>query len=101
MKTPQADALSISIMGKDFMVACPDQERESLRAAAQYLDGKMREIHDGGRVIGMERTAVMAALNIANELLQARRGGGEIPTEVTQRLKSLQDKIDAALADNR
>jgi cell division protein ZapA len=65
--------VTISILGKELMVACPDDERESLAAAARYLDQRMREIQDSGKVIGTERCAVMAALNLSNELLQLRQ----------------------------
>ena len=93
--------MNISILGKEFMVACPDDERPALRAAAHLLDGKMREIHDSGKVIGAERCAVIAALNIANELLQSRTGQSGIPAEMDQKLASLRQKIDAALDEQR
>jgi cell division protein ZapA len=95
-----ANGLSVHIGGKEFMVACPDGEREQLRRAAAYLDKAMREIQATGKVIGTERAAVMAALNIANELLEMRDRGG-LPAETTQRLQQLQLKIDAALNSDR
>jgi cell division protein ZapA len=91
------EGVSVSILGKEFMVACPDNERAALLAAAHHLDGKMREIQASGKVIGTERCAIMAALNIANELLELRAQGG-VPADVNQRLKFLQTKIDDALA---
>ena len=91
--------MNISILGKEFMVACPDDERAALRAAAQLLDGKMREIHDSGKVIGTERCAVIAALNIANELLQSRTQQSGVPAEIDQKLVFLRQKIDTALND--
>lgn len=93
----EASAISVSILGKEFMVACSDEERPGLIAAAKYLDGKMKEIHDSGRVLGAERCAVMAALNIAHELLQIQNDG--IPQEMGSRIRALQTKIDAALHD--
>lgn len=96
MKNAQ-DGVNISILGKEFMVACPESERAALTAAARYLDGKMREIQDSGRVIGTERCAVMAALNIANELLDLRRRADGVPADLEQKLLSLKGKIDAAL----
>ncbi len=59
-------------MGRDFRINCPDDEREELLKAVTYLDKKMREIRDSGKVIGSERVAIMAALNITHELLIAR-----------------------------
>lgn len=83
-------------MGKEFMVACPEGERDALAAAASFLDRKMREIQDSGKVIGTERCAIMAALNIANDLLDLRKQGSMAP-DVNQKLRFLQTKIDAAL----
>ena len=91
-----SDGVSISILGKEFMVACPPHERESLLAAANLLDRKMREIQATGKVLGTERTAIIAALNLANELLDLRMHGG-LSQDVHQKLKFLQSKIDAAL----
>ena len=90
--------VNVSILGKEFMVACPEDERESLSAAARYLDEKMREIHDDGKVLGAERCAIMAALNIASELLELRNSGALAP-EMNLKLKYLQEKIDTVLQD--
>ena len=90
------DGVTVSIMGKEFMVACPEGEREALTAAATFLDRKMREIQESGKVIGTERCAIMAALNITNDLLDLRRRGTTTP-DVDQKLRFLQTKIDAVL----
>ncbi len=90
------DGVTVNIFGKEFMIACADSEREELLAAAAYLDKKMREIHGTGKVIGTERCAIMAGLNIANELLDLRGRGGMSP-DAQQKLRFLQSKIDAAL----
>ncbi|MCZ6575465.1 MAG: cell division protein ZapA [Acidiferrobacterales bacterium] len=95
MKNVQ-DGVTVTIMGKEFMVACPEGERDALAAAASFLDRKMREIQDSGKVIGTERCAIMAALNIANDLLDLRKQGNITP-DVNQKLRFLQTKIDAAL----
>jgi cell division protein ZapA len=95
MKTGN-EGITVTILGKEFVVACPEEERNALIAAAAHLDKKMREIHASGKVIGTERTAVMAALNISHELLQLRNQGG-VPADVNQKLRFLQNKIDAAL----
>ncbi|MBE9515921.1 MAG: cell division protein ZapA [Proteobacteria bacterium] len=88
--------VNVNILGKQFMVACPDEERQSLSAAAQFLDEKMREIQNSGRVVGSERCAVMAALNITNDLLQLQDGSG-LTDDAAKRLRSIQDKIDSVL----
>ncbi len=99
MKTPH-DGVTVSIMGKEFMVACPEGERDALAAAASFLDRKMREIQESGKVIGTERCAIMAALNITNDLLDLRKRGTVAP-EVNQKLRLLQNKIEAVLRQDR
>jgi len=93
------DGVTVTIMGKEFMVACPEGEREALAAAASFLDRKMREIQDSGKVIGAERCAIMAALNITNDLLDLRKRGSMTPDD-NQKLRFLQTKIDAVLRQN-
>lgn len=90
------EGVTVSIMGKEFMVACPEAERDALAAAASFLDRKMREIQESGKVIGTERCAIMAALNIAHDLLDLRKRGTATP-DVSQKLRFLQSKIDAVL----
>ncbi|MFL6654538.1 MAG: cell division protein ZapA, partial [Sulfurifustis sp.] len=90
------DGVVISILGKEYIVACPAEERESLVAAAAYLDRKLREVQASGKVIGSERTAIMAALNISHELLELRSRGG-LSEDATQKLRLLRSKIDNAL----
>ena len=89
----------ISILGKEHMVACPDGERESLAAAARYLDQRMREIQDSGKVIGTERCAVMTALNLSNELLQLRQQFNGVPAGIDARLQALHGRIEAVLQE--
>lgn len=91
-----AEGVAVTILGKEFRVACPEDERDSLFAAAAYLDRKLREVQASGKVIGTERAAVVAALNIAHELLEARRQGG-LSDDATQKVRLLRSKIDAAL----
>lgn len=93
------NGVTISILGKELMVACPEHERDSLAAAARYLDERMREIQDGGKVIGAERCAVMTALNLTNELLLLRHQTNGIPVELDERLRILHGKVEAALQE--
>lgn len=74
MTPQQPQPVDISILDKEYRVTCPPDEREALERSARYLDGKMREIRHTGRVIGNDRVAVMAALNITHELLKLRAG---------------------------
>ena len=98
MKT-SANGVTISILGKELMVACPENERESLATAARDLDERMRDIQDSGKVLGAERCAVMTALNLSNELLQLRQQAHGIPIELDERLRILHGKIEAALQE--
>lgn len=94
----QAKGINITIMGREFSVACPPEEQEELMDAARYLDKNMKEIQKTGKIIGAERCAIMAALNITNDLLQLRKStsGQE---KVQERLESMQERIDAALRE--
>lgn len=95
MKEPR-EGVTVTILGKEFLIACPEDERQALLESAEYLDRKMREIHATGKVIGTERTAIMAALNIANELLTLRKRG-TVPEDLARRLRFLEQKIESAL----
>ena len=94
----EVKGLDVSIMGREFRVACPEGEQEELLAAVAYLDRKMREIRDSGKVIGVERIAIMAALNIAHELLTMRAGGFDIG-DFKRRIAAMQEQLDQALMD--
>jgi cell division protein ZapA len=94
----EVKGLDVSIMGREFRVACPEDEQDELLAAVSYLDRKMREIRDSGKVIGVERIAIMAALNIAHELLTTRTGGFDIG-DFKRRIGSMQEQLDQALED--
>jgi cell division protein ZapA len=90
--------VTVQILDKEYRIGCEQGEEESLLTSARYVDAKMREIRRGGRVIGTERIAVMAALNIAHELLQQHRAGESQYESVQRRLGELQDRIEMALA---
>lgn len=91
-------ALDVSIMGRNYRVTCADEEREALLAAVAYVDKKMTEIKAASKVAGTERIAVMAALNIANELLSIKIGSGFDIAELKRRMNSVQSKLDQALS---
>jgi cell division protein ZapA len=94
----KAKALDVSIMGRNYRVTCADEEREALLAAVAYVDKKMTEIKAASKVAGTERIAVMAALNIANELLSIKLGSGFDMAELKRRMNSVQSKLDQALS---
>ena len=92
--------LDFSILGRDFSVACPDSERDNLLSAAQYLDAKMREIQQAGKVSGQDRIAIMAGLNIAYELLTTQSGGVNLAS-LKQKVRDLETKLDQALSEQK
>jgi cell division protein ZapA len=88
--------VTVKILDREYSVGCPADERPELLESAEYLNKQMKEIRDGGRVIGVDRIAVMAALNIANDLLRARHkgvGGKDTGT----RLKAMRERAEVAL----
>lgn len=97
-----AQTVSVHILDKDYQVACPEGQQEDLMISARYLDRQMRSIRDTGKVIGLERIAVMAALNISHELLQATQQATQSASGLDhQAIAGLQDKLDTALAQIR
>jgi cell division protein ZapA len=92
------NTVEVSLLGRTYRVACDESERESLMQAVAYLDGKMNEIRKAGKVMGAERIAVMAALNVAHELLGVRLGQGFDVGQAKRRISAIESKIDAAIA---
>lgn len=101
MKNKSSDGITIHILDKEYMIACDEDERHDLQRSAEYLDKKMREIRDSGKIIGSDRIAVMAALNISHELLTQDGSGIQTDTTVGTRIRSIQEKIDDALFRSR
>ncbi len=96
-----SDGITIHILDKEYMIACSEDERHDLQRSAEYLDSKMREIRDSGKIIGSDRIAVMAALNISHELLTKDGGSTKSEASVGNRIRSIQEKIDDALYRSR
>lgn len=95
--TDRTVRVSVRILEKEYPVACLPEERSELLDSAEYLNAKMREIRDAGNIIGLDRIAVMAALNLANELLKIRNRG-EVGNEVAPRLRQMRERVEATLA---
>ena len=95
--------LDVTILGHEYRVACKESESEELQQAVQYLDRRMREIRDSGKIAGAERIAVMAALNMAHELLRARAGApptsGFDSASLQRRISAMRTAIDRAMAE--
>lgn len=96
---PQPHTVTVKILDKEYQVACPEEQEAELIISAKYLDKQMRGIRDSGKVIGIERIAVMAALNISYELLQASdQSVAEQPAPVDSgAMDKLNRKLDDAL----
>lgn len=87
----------IRILDKEYRIACPPEEQSALETSARMVDRKMRDIRSTGKVIGSDRIAVMAALNIAHELLQAQGARDFTTQNINHRIRQLQEKIESAL----
>jgi cell division protein ZapA len=96
-----AARVTIRILDKEYQVGCPPDERGALLDSAELLNAKMREIRDGGRVVGLERIAVMAALNIANELLRSRNRGENLESKAKAKVRAMRERVESALDSGR
>jgi len=95
----KSKSLDVTIMGRTYKVACSEEERNALLSAVAYLDRKMSEIKSSGRVASAERIAVMAALNIAHELLSSRNNASGFDIEgLRRRMAAMEATLDQALA---
>ena len=92
------ESLSITILDKEYRVACPPGEQDSLRASADELNKKLSEIKDKGSVIGTERIAIMAALNLCHEMLTGQTLQAE-HAELNTRIDTLSEKIDSSMRE--
>ena len=92
------ESLTLTIFGRDYRIACSPEERADLVACARYVDAKMNDIRDTGKVMGADRVAVMAALQIAQELFSAKAGGGASLGEIKRRVRQLNELADQMLA---
>lgn len=93
--------VTIKILDKDYLISCSEDEREQLHTAVEYLNGKMIEMKNSGRVIGSERIAVMTALNLAHELLAYKQENEVYTSSVDTAIQRLKGKIDEAITKGR
>ena len=97
----QIAQVSVRILDKEYQVACPANERTDLLDSAEILNAKMREIRDSGRIVGLDRIAVMAALNMANDLIHAQARDQQLEGDISARLKSISDRVDSVLSSTQ
>lgn len=89
----EVKGVDVNIMGRDFTVSCTDEERPGLMDAVNFLDKKMRDIRDSGKIVGVERIAIMTALNLSHELLNSKNGNVDVG-DFKRRITQMQDQID-------
>ncbi|AGM41728.1 hypothetical protein SPISAL_08170 [Spiribacter salinus M19-40] len=93
-----SEPVKVHILDREFMVAAPPEERDGLLASARQLDARMREIRDAGKIVGIDRIAIMAALNLTHELLEAQQtvaGSGEVQGRLEQLDQTISDYLDS------
>ena len=91
----------LTLDNKEYQVACPANERTDLLDSAEVLNAKMLEIRDSGRIVGIDRIAVMAALNMANDLLHAQARDRTLDGDVSSRLKLISDRVESVLGGSQ
>jgi cell division protein ZapA len=89
--------VSVRILEKEYQFSCPASERNDLLNSAEFLNAKMRQIRDSGKVVGLDRIAVMAALNLSNDLLKNRNREELLDSDWGLRLKSMRERVETAL----
>ena len=96
--TADAKGMQINVIGREFRVACTPDEQKALLEAVEYLNRKMQQIKEQGKITGLERIAIMAALNISHEFLTARIGDFDV-SEFKRTMAHIETTLDQALAD--
>jgi len=94
------EEVKVTILDRQFTVNCRKGERDSLLEAAAFLDGKIRAIQEQTKLVGLERCAIVAALNISNELLQVKRGDTDV-SGISERMRSIGDRIEDVIQETR
>ena len=97
MSEDRVARVSVRLLDREYQVACPAEERSALLDSAEYLDAKMREVRDSGKVVGVDRIAVISALNLANELIKLRRNGSSVDADLGAKLQRLRERVESAL----
>jgi cell division protein ZapA len=93
--------VSVRILEKEYQVACLPEERSELLDSAEFLNNKMREIRDGGNIVGLDRIAVVAALNLAHELLKLRNRGDAAQGDVGRKVRQMRERVETVLAKSQ
>lgn len=97
----QANTLSVNILDKEYRIACPTDAESDLLESAHFVDQQMRDIRNSGRVLSIDKIAVMAALNIAHELIKEQKKNQGVQATVDKQVQLVQDKLRSAITRNR
>lgn len=97
---PSVDPVKVTILDKEYLIACPEEEKAALMRSAEHLNRRMKEVRDSGKVVGSDRIAVMVALNVTHEMLQARENGEDVSRFVEDRVSILNRRLAAALRED-
>lgn len=100
MSQEKHNVIAVNILGKEYRIACGPEQEEALLKSSRLLDARMQEIRQSGKVIGTDRIAVMAALNLAHDLLNQESNVGNAADTANKRVRSLRERIEIALNDN-
>jgi cell division protein ZapA len=101
MSQDAADPVSVNILGKEYLIACPPAEREDLQKAATLLAARLKEVRENGRTIGTDRLLLMTALNMANDLAKLMAREEQRGAELGTRVKQMRDRVERALVQGQ
>ena len=93
--------VSVRILEKEYQVACLPEERSELLDSAEFLNNKMKEIRDGGNIVGLDRIAVVAALNLSHELLKLRNRGDAAQRDVGRKVRQMRERVETVLSKSQ
>jgi cell division protein ZapA len=101
MSQDAADPVSVHILGKEYLIACPPAERDDLQKAAALLDTRLKAVRESGKVIGNERLLMMTALNMANDLVKLQTRDEQRGNELGTRVKQMRERVERALVQGQ
>jgi len=97
MSAGAAEPASVQILDKEYLIACPPEERDDLQKAAALLGARLKDIREAGKIIGTERLLIMAALNMANDLAKLQARDEQRGAELGTRVKQMRERVERAL----
>jgi cell division protein ZapA len=101
MSQDAAEPVSVNILGKEYLIACPPAEREDLQKAAALLGSRLKEVRENGRTVGTDRLLLMTALNMANDLAKLMARDEQRGAELGTRVKQMRERVERALVQGQ